>query len=248
MPVQTRQASQAASHMMQHRFNVNGSLNTPVSGGPRTHGWSWLDSGNGMQLAHSHVFSNRAAQTTPADAPSTQRRVCIATPVEERMLAELISFEQELSDRSPETSAPVEDPDEFQQDLEAQRESDPALQEAEALAADEAQYHQSLLAEEQDAKHKQESFCMHLHYAADVMHDPSIMETMSAAEISQVQAAAHQLLSVCDDAKNSIQQKEVQCLKQEVHQLQALNSQEKLTSEKLLEANRYSHQSKLAET
>ena len=247
MPVQTRQASQAAIHMMQHRFNVNGSRNTPLSGGPRTHGWSWLESENGMQPAHSHVFSNRA-QTTPADAPSTQRRVCIATPVEERMLAELISFEQELSDRCPETSAPVEDPDEFEQDLDAQRESDPALQEAEALAADEAQYHQSLLAEEQDAKHKQESFCMHLHYAADVMHDPSIMETMSAAEISQVQVAAHQMLSVCDDAKNSIQQNEVQRLKQEVHQLQALNNQEKLISEKLLDANRYSHQSGLAET
>jgi len=240
MPVQTRQASQAASHMMQHGFNGNGSLYTPVPGGPRTHGWR--DSGSGMQLAHAQAFSHRAAQTTPANQTSTQRGVCIATPVEERMLAELESFEQKLSDRYPETSAPVEDPDELQQDLEAQRESDPVLQEAEALAADEAQYHQSLLAEEEDVKREQESFCMHLHYAADIMHDHSILETMSAAEISQVQAAAHRLLSVCDDAKDSIQQKEVQHLKQEVHQLQALNCQEKLTSDKLLEANRYSHQ------
>ncbi|KAA6424484.1 MAG: hypothetical protein FRX49_05696 [Trebouxia sp. A1-2] len=236
MPVQTRQASQAASHMVQHRFNVNGSFHTPASGDPRIHGWRHSDTG--VQLDHSHLYRNRAAQTTPADAPSTQRRFCIATPVEERMLAELISFEQELSDRCPETSAPIEDPDEYQQDFEAQRESDPALQEAEALAADEARYHQSLLAEEQDIKHKQESFCVHLHYAADVMHDPSIMETMSAAQLSQVQAAAHRLLSVCDDAKDSIQQKEVQHLKQEVHQLQALNRQEKLASDKLLETNR----------
>ncbi|DBA85965.1 TPA: hypothetical protein ACH3X1_005504 [Trebouxia sp. C0004] len=157
MPVQTRQASQA--DMMQHEFNVNGSFHPPGLGGPRTHGWR--DSANGMQLAHSHAFSNRAAQTTPANEASTQRRVCcIATPVEERMLAELASFEQELSGGCPETSAPVEVPDEFQQYLEAQRESDPALHEAEALAADEAQYHQSLLAAEEAVKYKQESFCM----------------------------------------------------------------------------------------
>ncbi|KAL0031066.1 hypothetical protein WJX77_002245 [Trebouxia sp. C0004] len=152
MPVQTRQASQA--DMMQHEFNVNGSFHPPGLGGPRTHGWR--DSANGMQLAHSHAFSNRAAQTTPANEASTQRRVCcIATPVEEH-----------------------------------------------------------------------------------VMQDPSLMETMSAAQISQIQAAAHQLLAVCDDTKDSIQQKEVQDLKQEVHQLQALHRQEKLTSDKLLEANR----------
>ncbi|DBA78896.1 hypothetical protein WJX77_000789 [Trebouxia sp. C0004] len=161
------------------------------------------------------------------------------------MLAELASFEQELSGRCPE----VEDPDEFQQYLEAQRESNPALQEAEALAADKAQYHQSLLAEEEEAvKYKQESVCMHLHCAVDVMHDPSLMETMSAAQISRIQAAAQQLLSVRDDAKDSLRQKEVQHLKQEVHQLQALNRQEKLTSDKLLEANRYSHRFRSAET
>ena len=69
---------------------------------------------------------------------------------------------------------------------------------------------------------------------------------MSAAEVSQVKAATHRVLSVCDDAKDSIQQKEVQHLKQEVYQLQALNCQVKLTCDKLLEANRYSHQLKFA--
>ena len=255
MPVQTRQASQAASQMLQHQFNVNVSLHTPVSGGPTAHGWR--ESGNGLQLAmaHSQVFSNRAVQTTPANDTSTQRRVCIATPVEERMLAELASFEQGLSGGSPETSAPPEDPDGFQQDLEqqdleAQRECDAALEEAEAcleeaLAADEEQYHQSLLAEA--VKHEQESFRKHLHHAEDVMHDSSALETMSAAEISKVQAAAQRLLSVCAVAKDSIQQQEVQHLKQEVYQLQALNCHEKLSSDKLLEANRYSYHSKSAE-
>ncbi len=210
MPVQTRQASQAASQMLQHRFNVNDSLHTPGLGGPTTH--EWRESGDGMQLAHSQVLSNRAVRTTPANDTSTQRRVCIATPVEERMLAELASFEQGLSGGCPEISAPLEDPDGFEQDIEAQRESDVALQEAEALAEEalpDSTHHLWLRKQSMSRKAFASTYTM----PQMSCMTPAFWRPCQQQEISQVQAAAHRLLSVCAVAKDSIQQQEVQHLK-----------------------------------
>ena len=98
MPVQTRQATQAASQLYhpQYSVNVSASVLAPqllqVTPG-------WLYSGTGMHLVPSQMLATTTASTPPVSHSSTGRRVCSATPMEESIEGKLHAILDDASDR-----------------------------------------------------------------------------------------------------------------------------------------------------
>lgn len=243
MAVTPRQATQAASQVL--HYQATSALAASVSAPERR---LTTPAMHGSSMQQPRVAFTIAAHTLPNMPNYAIPRTVTATPIEERVLAELDIFDLQMSGAyldSPADTAGSRIPSSCgasQQQFAAQLSLDATHREAEALAEEE-HYQETLLAaaEEAHLQREQQSWCGQLHYAADLMHDTYKFDSLSTAEICMLQAAAHHLLSVCNDAKDAVQQKELQRMKQELQRLEVLNKVQGQKCAELKECNRYTY-------
>lgn len=109
--------------------------------------------------------------------------------------------------------------------------------EAEALQDAEAMMQQDL---EVAAEIAELELCSdRLQQAAAFVLKPSQFQSLSPIDLNKMMSAASHLLSVCQNAKDTIQRAEVQNLRQDLQQLRTLKQVEQMHSLELRRENRY---------
>ena len=180
---------------------------------------------------------SQAAQSPPVapqvqpTAPTSKTVSCIASPSDERTLAELEQFDRQClhayiaSSISADHAPEFEDEAEFslfQQEAAARRKLDAARREAEALLDADTEQEKLLQAAAQNAKAEQEACCQQLHAAAELMSKPHKFAEMTLEELNLLQGAAQRFLSICNDVRDHLHEQEA--LKHQQEKLQMVKA------------------------
>lgn len=223
--MQTRQATQAASHRQCSQHAVECS---PALAGMAN-----------SSMPHIRDPQQAATANTPQTAgTSVRRRLCEASPSEEQMVADMQAYEQQMAEGYQDYLAcPVNITD--AEAAANQRNLTSLQQEAEEMQKAEAEMQQDLEAAAEAAELESHSEC--LQAAAEFILTPSSLPHLYTDDM-YIQKSIKHLLAICEKAQTSRQQAEVQTLRQEILQLQMQSAGDKFQNAALQATNWCAHQ------
>ena len=233
MPVQTRQQAIQAADRLPYSLYAGSSASVAARLSPAGElpyiGMSstGLDPGDPAHLT---------ANTPQTAGRSVRRKICEASPSDEEMVADMQAFEQqmvEIYQHHPDNLTEANSAAQQRDLMSLQREAE-ALQDAEAMIQQDL---------EVAAEIAELGFCSdRLQQAAEFILKPSRFQSLSPTDLNKIISAASHLLSVCQNAKDTMQQAELQNLRQDLQQLRTLNQVEQMHSLEVQRENRYAQQ------